>query len=259
MTVDYFPHPVKNGTRMFVLEQKYGVRGYAAYYKILELLGSSEGHFIDYNEGKHQFYFAAQLQCDVEESLKILQTMADIGAIDKEIWNDKKVIWNQEFVDKLSELYSRRQGETPSKESIISANINHAQDDLCGISANIKRQSKVKYSKEKESKGEQTNSKELELAKTKNEFKKTLEPFLNNPYSANTLNDFYGYWTEPNKSKTKVRFELEKTWDVGRRLQTWSRNETKFSKNGKHQFSNNRENLEQLATATGQFLTGNQK
>ena len=32
------------------------------------------------------------------------------------------------------------------------------------------------------------------------------------------------YWTEPNKSCTKMRFELEKTWSLGRRLKTWNRN-----------------------------------
>ena len=34
-------------------------------------------------------------------------------------------------------------------------------------------------------------------------------------------NKFHSYWTEPNKSKTKLRWELEKTWDTKRRLQTW--------------------------------------
>lgn len=32
---------------------------------------------------------------------------------------------------------------------------------------------------------------------------------------------FISYWTEPNKSGTKVRWELEKTFDVKRRLLTW--------------------------------------
>ena len=44
------------------------------------------------------------------------------------------------------------------------------------------------------------------------------------------LNEFIDYWTEPNKSKTKMRFELQKTWDLNRRLQTWIKNEKKFNK-----------------------------
>ena len=39
---------------------------------------------------------------------------------------------------------------------------------------------------------------------------------------------FFDYWTEPNRSKTKMKFELERTWDVKRRLNTWpSRDKTK--------------------------------
>jgi hypothetical protein len=29
---------------------------------------------------------------------------------------------------------------------------------------------------------------------------------------------------EPNKSNTKFRYELEKTWDTERRLKTWNQN-----------------------------------
>lgn len=38
------------------------------------------------------------------------------------------------------------------------------------------------------------------------------------------LQDFYEYWSEPNPSHTKMRFELQKTWDVNRRLARWARN-----------------------------------
>lgn len=34
-------------------------------------------------------------------------------------------------------------------------------------------------------------------------------------------NKFHSYWTEPNKSKTRLRWEMEKTWDTKRRLSTW--------------------------------------
>jgi len=42
------------------------------------------------------------------------------------------------------------------------------------------------------------------------------------------LKEFYEYWVEPNKSKTKFRQELEKTWDLERRLKSWKKNEGKF-------------------------------
>ena len=57
-------------------------------------------------------------------------------------------------------------------------------------------------------------------------FANTLKPFLE-LYGKEMLNDFYLYWTEPNKSNTKFKQELEKTWGLERRLSTWSKNDFK--------------------------------
>lgn len=62
-------------------------------------------------------------------------------------------------------------------------------------------------------------------------FSSTLKPFLEK-YGKDMLNEFYKYWTEPNKSKTKFRQETEKFWDLEKRLNTWAGRE-KNSFNGK--------------------------
>jgi len=59
-------------------------------------------------------------------------------------------------------------------------------------------------------------------------FSSTLEPYLET-YGRSLLNDFYSYWTEPNKSKTKFKQELEKTWSLERRLSTWANNDKNFN------------------------------
>jgi len=41
-------------------------------------------------------------------------------------------------------------------------------------------------------------------------------------YPETMLNKFCNYWTEKNKSRTKMRFELEKTFEISRRLVTWA-------------------------------------
>lgn len=38
------------------------------------------------------------------------------------------------------------------------------------------------------------------------------------------LRKFISYWTEPNTQKTKLRWEMEKTWDLGRRIARWMSN-----------------------------------
>jgi len=43
-------------------------------------------------------------------------------------------------------------------------------------------------------------------------------------FGTQMVDEFVLYWTEPNKSKTAMKFEIQKTWDTHRRMLTWSRN-----------------------------------
>lgn len=73
-------------------------------------------------------------------------------------------------------------------------------------------------------------SKVNDIEERKLKFSSSLSNYLDK-YGREILNEFYKYWTEPNKSNTKFRQELEKTWDLERRLETWAKNEKNFSKN----------------------------
>jgi len=52
-------------------------------------------------------------------------------------------------------------------------------------------------------------------------------------YTDKMLNEFCGYWTEHSQGAKKMRFELQKFFDLNRRLKTWQANESKFKNNGK--------------------------
>lgn len=68
------------------------------------------------------------------------------------------------------------------------------------------------------------------IEERKLKFASTLEPFKSK-YGRDLLNQFYKYWTQPNKSNTKFKQELEKTWQLSYRLETWSsREKTNFAK-----------------------------
>jgi hypothetical protein len=67
------------------------------------------------------------------------------------------------------------------------------------------------------------------IEERKLKFADTLKPFVQT-YGKEMIRKFYDYWTEPNKSKTKFKMELEKTWSLERRLQTWSDREKDFKK-----------------------------
>lgn len=44
-------------------------------------------------------------------------------------------------------------------------------------------------------------------------------------YPKEMLRAFFNYWSEMNRSETKMRFELQKTWQLAGRLATWSAKE----------------------------------
>lgn len=52
-------------------------------------------------------------------------------------------------------------------------------------------------------------------------------------YSETMVSDFVSYWCEPNRSKTKLRYELQPTFCIERRLKTWYNNQANFKKQTK--------------------------
>jgi len=55
-----------------------------------------------------------------------------------------------------------------------------------------------------------------------NELYTQLKSFVSE-YGKDMIREFYDYWSEPNK-KGKLKYELERTWDLSRRLKRWSGN-----------------------------------
>jgi hypothetical protein len=80
-----------------------------------------------------------------------------------------------------------------------------------------------------DSDNEKDKVKENNIEQRKLKFADTLKPFLTK-YSKDMLNDFYKYWSQPNKSGSKFKQELEKTWELSYRLERWSKNDKSFNK-----------------------------
>lgn len=60
-------------------------------------------------------------------------------------------------------------------------------------------------------------------------FKDKCRPYLSD-YGHEILLSFFNYWSEPTQDNKKMRFELEKTFEISRRLTTWKKNESNFKK-----------------------------
>ncbi len=58
----------------------------------------------------------------------------------------------------------------------------------------------------------------------KESFRCALRPFVQK-YGSRMIGKFFDYWSEMNPSKTKMRFEQQKTWELGKRLAYWASRE----------------------------------
>jgi hypothetical protein len=244
--VDYFPHDCTHGRKMHIIETRYGNDGYAAWFKLLEQLGKANNHYIDISDDMTLMFLTSVFKTDEEKTISILSDLAKLGAIDKFLFEEHKIIFSQKFADSIQDAYRKRKSEMFQYSDILNE-INQKNGQSGGSLTEIhvnqaevilkEKNSKVKESKEEE-RIENYNARKLK-------FSSSLEPFLK-IYGKDFLNDFYKYWTEPNKSGTKFRQELERTWDLERRLDTWARNDKNFKKdtNGKPITANTKQSYE---------------
>lgn len=61
-----------------------------------------------------------------------------------------------------------------------------------------------------------------QISEKKLKFYNDCKPYLGK-YPKEMLRKFYNYWTELNKSGTKMRYELQQTFEISKRLATWAR------------------------------------
>lgn len=144
-TVDYFPHTCNHGQTMFIIEQRYGNDGYAFWFKLLELLGNTEGHSLDCNKPATWNYLAAKTLVTKEKAEEILNLLSELEAIDLELWNGK-IIWSDNFLKGLAFAYRNRGVSIPDKPVIYTK-----ESGICGVSTPDNPQMKWNESKGKKS------------------------------------------------------------------------------------------------------------
>lgn len=123
-TVDFFPHDCFHRMTLFIVEQKYGNDGFALWFKLLETLGASKGHFLDLNKENNVQFLSSKSHLTQQLCFEILECLADLDAIDKTLWGHK-IIWSQNFVDRLSKVYSDRRCPLPPKPIIKNSDNGH--------------------------------------------------------------------------------------------------------------------------------------
>jgi hypothetical protein len=149
--VDYFPHPVKHGRKMFVIKQKYGNQGYAIWFQLLEELGNADFHYLDFNEETQVMYLASKFLTTETELNTVLSDLARLNAINRELWQNHKVVFSEKLVSSIEDAYKNRNNKPITLQGLcgkLSIKPGKKQGK-CGNTYPDNPQSKVKKSKGK--------------------------------------------------------------------------------------------------------------
>lgn len=152
-TVEYFPHYIGNGKKIFYIEKKYGNDGYATWFKILETLAQTDYHFLNLNADEDVFFLAAKCNVSDEKLIEIIDDLARVGAINKMLWKNR-ILWSEKFVESLKFAYTRRKNNCMQFSGLcrhllglgIQILINDVHDGYENTQSKVK-ESKVKKSK----------------------------------------------------------------------------------------------------------------
>lgn len=150
--VEYFPHYISDGKKMFYIEQKYGNDGYASWFKILETLAKTDHHWINLNEETELMFLASKCRISEETLINLLEDLSKLDQINSEMWANK-IIWSDKFIESISDAYVKRSNEC--------MNIEGLRSHLMGLGIlkePVKPQSIVKEIKVKESKEKKTKT-----------------------------------------------------------------------------------------------------
>ena len=125
-TVDYFPHYCDESRSLQIVQTKHGNDGYAFWFKMLQLLGKTDGHVYDYNNPDDWLFLLTETHApDERKAENLLELFALLGMIDEELWK-KKIIWCQHFVDNVADAYKRRTVELPVRPGFPLPEVNQA-------------------------------------------------------------------------------------------------------------------------------------
>nr|DAT96577.1 MAG TPA: protein of unknown function (DUF4373) [Caudoviricetes sp.] len=203
---EYINHKISNRSEYVfrkLIERK-GAAAYGVYWYIIEELYESGGKmlFKEIEPISKALCVRKDFVASVIKSFSLFQYDSE------SIWTDEVI----EQLEKRQKLKNKRK-EAANKRWVSEKNIIVPEKEKEVESSPIVKPTRVNKEEEMKSRGR--------------EFYNVLIPFVKT-YGREMIREFFDYWSEPNKSHSKMRFELERTWDLTRRLQTWE----KRSRNG---------------------------
>ena len=197
MKKTYFNHDsiARNDYRIIKMRAKLGMEAYGIFWAVLEMLFTEENKLCieDYDS------LAFGSQCDPKVLKQVIEDF-DLFVVENGCFYSKRLKNQIEDINKKSnkakENASKRWGNANAKQTQSEGNANKVNKSISKVNKIIEERIV--------------------------DFKKSIRSIEG--ISDEDKNAFFLYWTEKNKSGSKFRAEMEKTFDISRRLKRWSSN-----------------------------------
>ena len=204
MKKTYFNHDsaARNDIRIIKLRASLGYEGYGIFWAVLELLFSEENKICT-----NQYDILAYgLQCEPDKLRAVIEDF-DLFVIEDGCFYSRRL---NNHIEQINTKSIKAKENANKRWNNATAMQPHSNGNASKVNKSI---SKVNKS----------------IEKRIMEFKNSIHAIEG--ISDSDKKDFFLYWTEKNKSGSKFRAEMEKTFDIGRRLKRWASNGFNKQKN----------------------------
>ena len=224
---EYFQHDFnsRNDRKLVKLAMRHGMAGVGVYWCIVEMMYEESGRIM--LSECERIAFELRVQCDLVES--VVHDF-DLFICDENAFVSESV--NRRIQAQINVANGAKKAAQTRWEKFRNQSVE--QPDANAMRTHTNRNAnKEKKRKEKENKlvGIDSFPESPQIEKVvdlKIDFFEKLSQYRDK-YSEQMLNNFANYWTEKNQ-KGKMKWQLEKTFEIPNRLATWHRNDSKFQK-----------------------------
>jgi len=156
---DYFPHFTEHNRDLFYLERKFGIEGYYFFYILREFLCNCADIYYQIVSETDADYLYKSFAIDKGKVIEMLDTCAENGIIDHQLWHEANIIWQDDLSNILHDAWKGRKDIPPVKPQVEVENITKrtVSNPINSVSDLINTQRKGKDIKIDESKKKQIN------------------------------------------------------------------------------------------------------
>lgn len=217
--LDYFPMDVETDDKIEIIEARHGLLAFAVVIKLFQRI-YKQGYFCQWNED-FSYTFSRRIGVEKEFVDKVLIDCLNYGIFNRDKYEKYSVLTSRGIQKRYKFAIGRRIGIDINDDIMITeTSLMSTETELIHSETPQIKEKKIKENKSKE---------ELIEAR-KIEFENLVYETDPLKYSKEMLEAFVNYWTEANRSNTKMKFELQQAFEIRKRLATWARNEKEFDR-----------------------------